>query len=214
MTEHPILFSAPMIRAILDGRKTQTRRVVKFNASHRVQLKHHQWHIEDPLAILACPYGKVGDRLWVRETWCAAYQDGAWGTLFRADETFALGKQNHPKGPYYHAKEFGTHIHWRPSIFMPRWASRITLEITDVRVQRVQEIGTNDCYEEGIERPSGPILGSERCGYDNARNDYRRLWDSINAKRGFAWSVNPWIWAITFTVLASDVEALMRPEEK
>jgi len=156
MKERPIIFSAPMVRAILDGRKTQTRRVVTFNASHRVQLAHKNWHIEDPDAILACPYGVPGDRLWVRETW-------------RGGDIICYG-------PHYHAdEEWHKNAGWKSPMCMPRWASRITLEITDVRVQRLQDISEEDAQAESA----------------------KEFWDSIDGK-SHPWSSNPWVWVVTF----------------
>jgi hypothetical protein len=181
--EKPILFSAPMVRAILSGAKTQTRRVVK--PGHKFDE-----HFE------TCPYGQPGDRLWVKETW----QDdpvGEWGVCYRAS--------GHNEGC-----KFPLHL-WRPSIFMPRKLSRITLEITDVRVQRVQEISDDDATAEGCEFSPVPGCGDDdkwchgtckrhgRCMYLRApRFQFQDLWDSLNAKRGYGWKENPWVWAITF----------------
>jgi hypothetical protein len=165
MSEKPILFSGEMVRTILDGNKTQTRRVVKSKPRHNQEM--------------ACPYGRNGDRLWVRETFgmldCHHGQ-----TVYRAD-----------------GKDRFTDILWRPSIFMPRWASRITLEITCVRVQPLQDISEFDCIAEGV----------SPCGHDGFCTDqhtcsYKKLWNSINAKRGFAWEKNPWVWVIEFRTIA------------
>lgn len=155
MKERPILFSGPMVRAIREARKTQTRRVVKeidpdeFVSSNEA----------DNLA-LCCPYGAVGDRLWVRETWQGNQGDIRYG----ADGDSLHGYNG-----------------WRPSIFMPRWASRITLEVTGVRVERVQEISEEDAQAEGV---------AHRC-------DYKVVWDAINGKK-YPWSSNPWVWVIEF----------------
>jgi hypothetical protein len=181
MKERPILFSGEMVRAILDGRKTQTRRIMKpqpdlsmLHVEEEMQNGQGGW---EGLAGDACPHGQPGDRLWVRETFA---QVGTPGTLsgyvrYKADEKAALGAYGCQK--------------WRPSIFMPRRASRIILEITDVRVERVQGISNADALAEGINRP-----------IDNRYpiDEFRALWDSINAKRGFGWYVNPWVWVIGF----------------
>ena len=165
--ERPIIFSGEMVRAILDGRKTQTRRVIK------------------PQRDYCCLYGKPGDRLWVRETWCLGDDlDGNEAIYFRADA---------PPGDYI----------WSPSIHMHREASRITLEVTDVRVERVQEISADDAEAEGI--PTHVVEHTFRKCYRGAgeraakRIEYfSRLWDNLNAKRGYGWDANPWVWVVAF----------------
>lgn len=215
MKERPILFSGPMVRAILEGRKTQTRRVVKESAVKLPNGDGAPFFVE-------CPYGIPGDRLWVRETFAmennreyfgdpnfAAPQDGrpikhhdpadeedsAYDLIprYRATESADLccpEDSNHDcGGPCLHP--------WRPSIHMPRWASRITLDITDVSAQRLQDISEEDAREEGA--GATEAIHEE---WDGDPDEYRKrfceLWNSINAKRGFGWDVNPWVWAITF----------------
>lgn len=181
MKQRPILFSAPMVRALLDGRKTMTRRVVKpqpdemFNPSSQVALE--SWTI-------GCPYGQPGDNLWCKETFSGA-DDQAFKHLviYRAD-----GEQS---------------VRWRPSIFMPRWASRITLELTAVRVERVQDISEDDAKAEGVIEQFRAVVLRPDGGPDyHIPNSYRggfaNLWDSLNAKRGFGWDKNPWVWVLTF----------------
>jgi len=135
--ERPILFSGEMVLAILDGRKTQTRRIVKLNHAGRAQLDGHNWHLGDPNAIKACPYGRPGDRLWVRETWMP-------------DHTQELiGAQEIWRDIYHYRADIPIDIasgmgRWRPSIHMPRVASRIDLLIKDVRTERLQQISTED----------------------------------------------------------------------
>ncbi len=159
MKDRPILFSGPMVKAILECRKTQTRRVVKLNMSGRVQLSKRQWHIDDPNAVLGCPYGQPGDRLWVKETWAA------WSSIDdrEADEVLgnceslvgrgiSRGHISYRADPQMHADK------WRPSIFMPRWASRVTLEITGVRVERLNDISEADAIAEGID----PLFTEEK----------------------------------------------------
>lgn len=173
--ERPILFSGPMVRAILAGTKTQTRRVVKVEPG-KLDVG------ENP----ACPYGVPGgSRLWVRETW---YDDNA----TRDAEPIPT---SHDDFIHYRAdgeahdqfEELDGFLRWRPSIFMPRWASRITLEVTEVRVERLQEITEADAWAEGIAaHVVRPI------------HDYAALWDSLNAKRGFGWDTNPWVWVVSF----------------
>jgi hypothetical protein len=209
MKERPILFSAEMVRALLDGRKTQTRRVAKLNAAGRVKLpgSPHNWHCEDPDAALACPYGQPGDRLWVRETWQQFWkeeipaerysQQGRSGSPSRRPETMRVVYR--ADGEISQHPEYGEAI-WRPSIHMPRWASRILLEITNVRVERVQEISDLDARAEGLEAQASG------CGWQvgdkfhsgHSVDCFSKLWDSINAARGFGWDVNPWVWVIEF----------------
>ena len=205
-----------MVLAILQGRKTQTRRVVKYEHYHGCftgDCPHgSQTECNDSLreyGLNECPYGFPGDRLWVKETYWAFDKPtsdmfGPNPIHYRANYAF------NPKGD----KEAG--IVWRPSIFMPRWASRITLEITDVRVQQLQEISEKDAQAEGIlvervitgvECYGGPPIesygdrafyeGGSDEGYSDAAEAYSHLWDDINGKTN-PWESNPWVWAITF----------------
>ncbi len=177
--ERPILFSGPMVRAILEGRKTQTRRVAKTSPSsssstgHFVHLSHGRSIETDERALPFCPYGQPGDRLWVRETWAKAGEVGD-DIEYRADNPDPLGAK------------------WRPSIHMPRWASRITLEITGVRVERLTSISSEDARAEGIEWNEGPF----RCGHTNHVSAFKSVWESINGKG--SWSADPWVWVIDF----------------
>lgn len=201
MTERPILFSAEMVRAIIDGRKTQTRRAVtKFRvvgmASNctgpdgydvAIQLRRGNriervpWDVESAKRLI-CPYGQPGDRLWVREAFREFSPSG--GFVYRAE--------------LQSAEEFKpADWKWKPSIHMPRKASRITLEITEVRVQRVCEISAEDCKAEGV-------LPLNRADREPNRSDCKALWDKINAKREggiYAWDKNPWCWCITFKMV-------------
>jgi hypothetical protein len=175
MKQHPILFSTPMVQAILDGRKTMTRRVMK------VQPEAFCGGVMRPL-LTTCPYGWIGDRLWVRETWQQGQRNGSDLVLFYKAS---------------HEKEVDEDIKWKPSIFMPRWASRITLEITGVRVERLQEIKEKDAKAEG----SPTLKGCQHTlkGYRYLLS-FERLWDSINGKK-YPWSSNPWVWVIKFKKL-------------
>lgn len=205
--ERPILFSAPMVRAILDGRKTQTRRVVKDRVKNG-----GQWFTRTPsdfandemLATYKCPYGQPGDQLWVRE---AFRLDADFDHMSPAEAGAHCRDHDHGAGALYEATE-STDDGWgklRPSIHMPRWASRITLEVTDVRVERLQEISETDAYAEGVTIPTHYQFGGTACmtrEQVNLRNEARvtfeDLWDSLNAKRGYGWDVNPWVWVVTF----------------
>ena len=241
MNEKPILFSTEMVKAILDGRKTQTRRVIPraggdclgyitdrdaywFELDLRTAANGPETSIE-----AKCPYGRPGDLLWVRETW----KPGAW----RDDGRIAIDYKASPeltKTPWltipeeYPGKQFDelweqwtnelrdmgwfpdkngvyqwesgqSPLKWRPSIFMPRWASRITLRMTDVWVERVQEISEADVQREGwffqnhdLSKRYDPVT------MDTARQWFAELWDSVNAKRGFSWDSNPWVWVVEF----------------
>lgn len=172
--ERPILFSAPMVRAILEGRKTQTRRIVKPQPAG-------EWAAPGKTA---CPYGRPGERLWVRETWSRAKLYPASHELFyRAD-----GECNGRQLSLSYIEREGR---WRPSIHMPRWASRIDLEITAVRVERLQEISVGDCCEEGA-----PIYDGDEGQTHAVQTWYRELWEQINGPG--SWDLNPWVWVIEF----------------
>lgn len=229
MKERPILFSAPMVRALLDGTKTQTRRVVKWRdlasglnlgfSGLSAQQMPAGWVLESPsrtssewrCAPTPCPYGQPGDRLWVRET--HAPQADCWGSW----ERWLRGAGGEAPILHYGAdfKPFqndnGFVIRkpfierWRPSIHMPRWASRIDLEVTSVCVERLQDISASDAKAEGIEGQSahGPWRNYGRDGYwfpegkDTAPVlSYRSLWDQINGPD--SWAANPWVWVVEF----------------
>lgn len=220
MKERPILFSGEMVRAILEGRKTQTRRVVKPLPSWQVHSVCKPDGAADPWAVWfhypetdrvghlrECPYGKPGNRLWVRETWASGYQNGCWGTIFAADKTFVQGKRAHAKGPHFHAKEIGEHVRWKPSIHLHRWASRILLEITDVRVQRLHDIKADDAIAEGVEklaefpcitpyRNYGVKQPAGAHNFSTPQASFMSLWMMINGADSY--NANPWVWALTF----------------
>lgn len=208
MKERPILFNDEMVRAILYGRKTQTRRVCQGQ---------RELSCAADFQIDRCPYGQPGDRLWVREAWCMG------GTGY--DEPPNDGRPRHCGGGrrcFYRATEPDV-VHeddasrspWRPSIHMPRWMSRIGLDVVSVRVERVQEISHADCMAEGVRiytfeatgdhpRMYGFITdadGPDEHGtapHHTAQDAYAKLWDSINAKRGHSWESNPWVWVVEF----------------
>ena len=203
MKERPILFSATMVRALLAGTKTQTRRVVKMKTHHQIEERDNgtpwPWMYDgerDADSWMACPYGQPGDRLWVRETWRtdARLDDKApnafsgWPVKYEADST-AL---NH--GAFFGQTDGKTRV----SIHMPRWASRITLEITGVRVERLQDISEADALAEGIEdRGKGfAVYGTDDgITFDPIRS-YRSLWEQINGPG--SWDANPWVWVVEF----------------
>jgi hypothetical protein len=183
--EKPVLFSAPMVRAILAGKKTQTRRLprrdeaIPTNGTPYFSGLLCEWRWMDESGanggLLRCPYGVPGDRLWVRETF--RFGDGhtyATPPHYRADSDDLGG------GP------------WRSARYMPRYASRITLEVTDVRVQRLQEVSSNDI---AAEMGWLPCKRGDACPC--AVDMFRPFWNRINGKRA-PWASNPWVWAITF----------------
>ncbi|GAV24790.1 hypothetical protein ciss_07230 [Carboxydothermus islandicus] len=216
--ERPIIFSTEMVRAILEGRKTQTRRVIKPQPPNYVD-KIYGPEIYEPAIInkdgelvpgkpvygvydewgewgVKCPYGQPGDILWVRETWI---KDAA-GYHYRAN--FNPGMEETVKPT----------LRWRPSIHMPREASRLFLRVKNVRVERLQDISEQDAIAEGIEwTEEGPLhahyLDKNICktgawlNFTTAREAFASLWDSINAKNGYGWDVNPWVWVIEFELV-------------
>ncbi len=146
-------------------------------------------------AFYRCPYGQPGDRLWVRETWGSPDADHPLVDDGHNPEPGDRVVYRANKSDNYQWSNCDTFV-WRPSIFMPKWASRILLEVTDVRVERVQEITIDDIEAEGVYR----IEDGQDCGRDTFLNtgNFLDLWDSINAKRGFGWNTNPWVWVVEF----------------
>jgi len=208
MKERPILFSGPMVRAIVTGQKTVTRRVMKpqpqkapvdvvdgvpswdspTNSAGEVQMNTQHGK--------PCPYGKPGDRLWVRETFSRSNPGGDEGVYFyRADGRFpsVMG------GGCFYGDEI-----WKPSIHMPRFASRILLEVTDVRVERLQAITWEEALDEGIgdhrfecDRPVEPDgYPACSCGSVGYVDAFAELWNTINGTG--AWDTNPWVWVVEF----------------
>jgi len=188
--ERPILFSGEMVRALLEGRKMQTRRIIKPQPDiadpELEKVLPAAW--EDGFIDVECPYGIIGDRLWVRETFCEFLDD----YIYKADE----------KLPPYHK--------WKPSIHMPRTACRIALEITGVRIERLQDISEDDALAEGIFKSTydnyfhstlHPVKGTYQC-WVSARQAFEMLWKSINGVN--SWEENPWVWVIEFRRVPHD----------
>ncbi|WP_226783172.1 hypothetical protein [Oceaniglobus trochenteri] len=223
MREKSMIFSVPMVRALLDGSKTQTRRVFWT----RKDLPPPHSVARNGSGFIACWDGgarhdiehlpKSGDRLWVREAWQEFFQDelpperqssnaGRMGIPacpgrrsvvgFRADGELP----DHPQ----HGKAI-----WRPSIHMPRWASRLTLTVTDVRVQRLQEISSTDAGAEGCPGYyNAPGADPDLTDDETVLGQFRTLWDTLNARRGFGWDENPWVVAYSFTVGRGNIDAV------
>jgi hypothetical protein len=229
VTDRPILFSAPMVRALLDGRKTQTRRIFKgiedFGEDYHVFDAHggvlnvREGDVPS-VALDFVPYA-VSDRLWVREN-----------IAIMPRTAYALPKTVSPDDPdmaaYYQADlDRSGKPRWRPSIHMPRWASRLTLIVTNVRVQRLQEISEADAVAEGLERVDYDGSDTRYAGawgwrdyrkdhphavvpfhHGQAVRSFQTLWDSLNASRGFGWDANPWVVALTFTVIKQNIDQI------
>lgn len=197
-----------MVRAILDGRKTQTRRVIKPQPEN-VDGPNFDglWsETNDPVTrYFTCKHGQIGDRLWVRETWATPKTYDAYRPRDCSKTT-----------PIYYSadKSHGKLVRWtdeeqelgklRPSIFMPRWVSRITLENESMRCERLQDISEVDAIAEGIEAIGQGWINYQSRGLGDTnkvvlpRDSFRSLWDSINVKRGFGWDKNPFVWVLTF----------------
>lgn len=248
MKERPILFSAPMVRAILGGTKTQTRRVVTpqpkenpgLNCRRLIFFRRNgrvAGNVADVSSEIFSPYGIVGDRLWVRETYVPLKGSGEVVTPAEASYVlFRDGSQKFREGDYYYQEKPRPYVasawdrvrgKWRPSIHMPRWASRISLEVAAVRVEPLQEITPEDAIAEGlskltkddgrtwkygiVDRDGLPGSDDEGWQWQSWSTDlveaYSVLWDSINAARGFSWESNPWVWRIAFRRVEQASEA-------
>ena len=246
MKETGIIMTEDHPQKVLDGTKTMTRRLTgledvnsypgtleyegllpsdyylarKSRKGFYEHPKHYHWFLGtqpgelNPIPV-KCPYGQVGDRLWVRET----FGYGSDGRLYYKTDYRGNNKPSNPAAPGWNDID-----RWTPSIHMPRWASRITLEITEVRVERVAEISNEDTYKEGCKAYSldSDYLSADPGGLvplaDTPRDEFASLWDSLNAKRkptkydrehgitepitpSYAWASNPWVWCISFKLL-------------
>jgi len=225
--ERPIIFSGEMVKAILNGKKTMTRQVVKTqprdecteiatsacfgHVEYRSTSEDRQ--TQSILAKIKCPYGKIGDRLWVRET-----HHVVGGIADYEIEEIKQGLQDVKNFVSYKTDGYGNPCDggWTTPMFMPRWASRILLEIIDIRVERLQDISEADALKEGIRNYNFEMEDSPDTyvGYTHLQKDdgkstlyktpaiaFERLWDTLNAKKGYPWSSNPWVWAIEFKVI-------------
>ncbi|QLP54402.1 morphogenetic protein [Enterobacter hormaechei] len=220
--ERGMIFNDEMVRAILYGRKTQTRRIMKvqpdtpefglrriIESSIANEIGMYFWSQEDARGIKArskqffCPFGDVGDRIWVRETWAEAGASAPDLTLYRA---------NYPAHVPTHYENVppAEDVRWTPSIHMPRWASRIVLEITGVRVERLNSISETDAEAEGIDMEAlfdsqdcyDCIAGHNMTGRPTATGAFKYLWESIYGSD--SWYANPWVWVIEFKRIEGD----------
>lgn len=213
--ERPILFNAPMVRATLDGSKTQTRRgvtrlagfgpITEFGPSHtpgydwRFRDRAMRWHdISHPRLLECCPYGQPGDRLWMRESlgYCSEY-----GHFFAADRTFLCSEFDDTEKQTGYSYECDMREGSVPSIHMPRRWSRVLLEVTGVRVERLQDISREDAKAEGCQHgdPCDHVrlsCADISCLGPDYRVGYRTLWEQINGAG--SWATDPWVWAVDF----------------
>lgn len=221
MKERPIIFSSEMVRAILDGRKTQTRRPIKpqpmdhhWNGMNGYRLSWwtsgNYWELAHSIPHnpsvdcenFVCPFGSPGDRLWVRETW-RWHDDETLGTCveYRADGE-KLKPRFSDEAAGWKAEQASVAIDaqgWLPPIHMPSWVSRITLKITGIRVERLQDISEGDAIAEGSQIPCDQLPKSCQQATMTEREQFSRLWDSIYLKKGkgsLSWRSNPWVWVI------------------
>lgn len=239
MTDKPILFSGPMVRALLDGRKTQTRRVAKITAvmgdkvgitspnESLIELEPGEFHKGifhyESVDALSGPYRlpyAIGDRLWVREAWrTSRHYDDLKPSEMGGEEPVQFIADGAVDAHAGRVDDLSGRA--RPGIFMPRWASRLTLIVTDVRVQRVQEISADDARAEGVQPVCDPASDTGDLAYMNyqktgeafaglgaARLSFMTLWDSLNASRGYGWDVNPWVAAYTFEVHRQNIDQM------
>jgi hypothetical protein len=215
--ERPIIFSGEMVRAILDGRKTMTRRVVKPQPlPHTEQYNHKTRKTEHPPGwyenvAARCKYGVPGDRLWVRETFGLSHQADDVNSreqvvVYRAGHPYAITDvgvdelKRCKNGELMEPNHFVPKpLRWYPSIYMPRWASRITMEIVSVRAERLQDISESDGLDEGAPIYDLPDGAGEGGKWHCPTDWFRDLWDSLSGKKpGCSWNDNPWVWVIEF----------------
>lgn len=232
MKERGIIFSSPMVKAILDGRKSMTRRVIKPQppcALVKLKGDNNLWSYTLCDKNWKCPYGQPGDMIWVRETFCIEsnfniesgeqyqppFNDGR-PIKYSEDPDYGnYWEQCHyratdPTPELSYENDEGPTCHWRPSLFMFRWMSRITLEIINVRVERLQEITYKDVEKEGINLVRlMPLLPSPTIDIDKlidfqSKRAFSELWDSINGKKKYPWGSNPLVWCISFKRLTRE----------
>lgn len=207
MKELPIIFSPMMVRAL--DRKTQTRRIVKPQPglNNRITKSGRTINITDPKVSDLCPYGQPGDRLWVRERFRYYYdENNLWDCVQYADGSMMKPDGLDESDGHRFSELCRADSPWRPSIHMPRWASRIVLEITDIRVERLQDISEEDAKAEGVEsmsttqpvwrRYTGPEDGPH---YRYVKYSFMSLWESIHGYG--SWDANPWVWVVSFRKL-------------
>ena len=201
----PILSDGRMVRAILDGTQTQTRRVMRLR-NGRWMSRECQCMLdpsnstERDVIVHECPYGQPGAHLWLREPWRAIELESGLDVIeYRADGAIVPIENTQDAADRW-MEQYREGDPWRPSIHMPKWAARIFLEITNVRVERVQDISDPDAQMEGCE-PDPESMDRDIIDFVPS---FRRLWDSINAKRGYSWESNPHVWVLGFKQIEHD----------
>ncbi|EAA8215607.1 hypothetical protein JNF56_001075 [Salmonella enterica] len=208
MKERGMIFNGEMVRAILDGRKTQTRRIMKNQpagdypetpALIRNVGTGFQWHgLYGESSIFNCPLGSIGERIWVRETYQGPLFDYEQMESYLEDSSkfekpdFCVYRADGNPAPEFYDADDNLHCGWRPSIHMPRWASRITLKITDVRVERLNAISEEDAQAEGVQPACYEITPPEAA----YRVSFGEVWRGIYGEE--SWVANPWVWVIEF----------------
>lgn len=214
MKERPILFSAPMVRALLDGSKTQTRRIVKNRKEPDIgcDMSLGEIALEQPaIQQRMCPYGQPGERLWVRETFQGPLVDDA--DAYRAEPAdfqkprYCEYAADGGEAPEFMTMDDDLVCCWRPSIHMPRWACRILLEVVSVRVERLNDCSEADAKAEGATHHE-PVNHLSHGGWSHdghyvhktATESYKKLWDDISGTE--SWTANPWVWVIEFKRVA------------
>lgn len=222
MKARPILMNTEMAKATWEGRKTQTRRVIKQIPPHwksyginkfgeYIFYPDDEFELEHTEPLVKCPFGKVGDLLYVRET----FFPYATPSLKVVGDNMPIIKEDYKnawdetlyKFAYYKADDMhGCNTKWKPSIHMPRWASRMTLEITDIRVERLQDISSADAIKEGI-FPTTNSLTID-CDTPDPRDGFKSLWQSINGAE--SWEQNPFCWVISFKLHKVNVDEFIR----
>lgn len=215
--EHPIIMQADMVKATLDGSKTMTRRTYGLD---RVNNSPNDWEFkrlnngaialfwrvdiyDEDIALCKCPYGRVGDRLWVRETWAPFLRLDYVGdkTGFRVEYKAGGVEDKYCTVEQAERLKARRGTNWDSPLFMPRWASRILLEITEVRAERLHPISLNEIYAEGCPIERATIFDDPPEAYakeSDAFEWFNNLWNSINSKRGYGWETNPWVWVISY----------------
>lgn len=205
--QRPILFSTDMVQAILSGTKTQTRRIVKPQKNENLVLSRDFQAEYDNGELVKCPYGKPGDVLWVRETWCLTTPYGP--------EDYYFGYKAGNYAPYIKAPEkydYATPDVWKPSIHMPKAACRIFLRIKHVRVEQLNKVSKNDAIAEGIKWQFSALFKERRYfDYEDKESEWRdpvssfhSLWESINGSG--SWKDNPWVWVVEFEMIGREVK--------
>ncbi len=210
MTDRAIIFRGSMVRTILDGRKTQTRRTVNLGYDYAHSGQEFE-ELRDRIAFfrglnsnmihgVRCPYGQSGDRLWVRETFALSIEDPDTESRDVKDPMLwdtPIYKANPVAGEWERDGRRLSRPPWRSPRYMPRWASRITLDVKSVRVERVQDITHGDVFAEGI----GSEVPRKFSQAVTQGAEFETLWNSINAKRGHGWDANPWVWVVGFEMV-------------